>query len=101
MTCSCSSISEAYVKVAVRIPKHKHPINDLLELLGRRWTLRVLWELREGPLAYRPLRAACGGISTSVRSQRLRELRDAGIVALHERRYGLTERGADLGELLV
>jgi DNA-binding HxlR family transcriptional regulator len=79
----------------------RHPINDLLELLGRRWALRVLWELRGGPLAYRPLRAACGGISTSVLSQRLRDLRDAGIVDVEERRYRLTDRGAQLGDLLV
>ena len=79
----------------------RHPINDLLELLGRRWALRVLWELRGRPLAYRPLRAACGDISTSVLSQRLRELRDAGIVELDERRYVLTETGAELGEILV
>jgi DNA-binding HxlR family transcriptional regulator len=79
----------------------RHPINDLLELLGRRWALRVLWELRGGPLAYRPLRGACGGISTSVLSQRLRELRDAGIVELHDRRYALSDTGAELGDLLV
>jgi DNA-binding HxlR family transcriptional regulator len=79
----------------------RHPINDLLELLGHRWTLRVLWELRGGPLPYRRLRTACGGISTSVLSQRLRELREAGIVEQDGPNYRMTDRGAELGEMLV
>jgi DNA-binding HxlR family transcriptional regulator len=102
MTCSCSSISEAYVKVAVRIPKHKHAINDLLELLGRRWALRILWELRDAPLPFRRLREACDEVSTSVLTQRLGELRDAGIVAVaDDGAYGLTSSGRELGEQLV
>jgi DNA-binding HxlR family transcriptional regulator len=79
----------------------RHPINDLLALLGRRWSLRILWELRDGPLAFRPLRAACGDISTSVLSQRLRELRDAGILEVEDRRYRLSERGAELEDILL
>jgi DNA-binding HxlR family transcriptional regulator len=51
----------------------------LLDLLGRRWALRVIWELRDGPVTFRELQARCGGVSSSVLSQRLTELRDAGI----------------------
>jgi DNA-binding HxlR family transcriptional regulator len=51
----------------------------LLDLLGRRWSMRVIWELRDGPFTFRELQARCGGISSSVLSQRLRELREAGI----------------------
>jgi DNA-binding HxlR family transcriptional regulator len=74
----------------------------LLDLLGRRWTLRVLWELRRDPLTFRELQVRCGEISSSVLNQRLRELRDAGIV---ERRasgggYQLTPEGAALLESL-
>ncbi|MBI5106209.1 MAG: helix-turn-helix transcriptional regulator [Solirubrobacterales bacterium] len=83
------------------MPASRHPINDLLELLGRRWTLRVLWELRDQPLPYRKLRAACGNVSTSVLSTRLRELRDADIVERTEGDYRLTERGAALGDQLL
>jgi DNA-binding HxlR family transcriptional regulator len=97
MTCSCSSISEAYVKVAVRIPKHKHPINDLLELLGRRWALRILWELRDEALPFRRLREACDDVSTSVLTQRLGELREAGIVIVDDGgAYALSPRGREL-----
>jgi DNA-binding HxlR family transcriptional regulator len=70
----------------------------LLDLLGRRWTLRVLWELRDGrSVSFRDLQARCDGMSSSVLAQRLAELRDAGIVAA-EAGYALTPDGADLLE---
>jgi DNA-binding HxlR family transcriptional regulator len=53
-----------------------------LDLLGRRWTLRVLWELRDEPLTFRGLRARCDAMSPSVLNQRLTELRQAGLVEL-------------------
>jgi DNA-binding HxlR family transcriptional regulator len=53
----------------------------LLDLLGRRWALRVLWELREGdPLTFRELQARCDEVSSSVLNDRLRELREAKII---------------------
>jgi DNA-binding HxlR family transcriptional regulator len=55
------------------------PIMALLDLLGRRWALRVIWELRDGPFTFRDLQERCGGVSSSVLSQRLAELREAGI----------------------
>jgi DNA-binding HxlR family transcriptional regulator len=71
----------------------------LLDLLGRRWALRVLWELRGGALTFRELQARCEGMSSSVLNQRLRELRDAGIVELQEGAgYRLTDDGRALDE---
>ena len=43
--------------------------------------MRVIWELRHGPMTFRELQARCGGISSSVLAQRLAELRGAGIAA--------------------
>ena len=51
-----------------------------LDLSGRRWAFRVVWELRVGPLNFRALQAACGHISPSVLQRRLHELRAAGLV---------------------
>jgi DNA-binding HxlR family transcriptional regulator len=65
----------------VRGSRTGQPIMALLDLLGRRWALRVIWELRADPLTFRELQAACGGISSSVLNARLGELRTAGIVA--------------------
>ncbi|MGI8714856.1 MAG: winged helix-turn-helix transcriptional regulator [Solirubrobacteraceae bacterium] len=51
-----------------------------LDLLGRRWTLRVIWELQREPAGFRELRRRCDEMSSSVLSRRLAELREAGIV---------------------
>ncbi len=72
------------------------PIMALLDLLGRRWALRVIWELREGPLQFRALQERCAGMSSSVLNQRLHELRTAGIVELGEGGYRLTDEGRGL-----
>lgn len=69
----------------------------LLDLLGRRWSLRILWELREARLSFRALQSRCGQPSPTVLNQRLKELRDARLVDVaKEGGYGLTERGHDL-----
>lgn len=69
----------------------------LLDLLGRRWALRVLWELRETPArSFRELQHRCGGLSSSVLADRLRELAEAGIVARGAEGYALTLAGREL-----
>ena len=54
----------------------------LLDLLGRRWTLRILWELRDSALTSRALREACDDASPTVLQARLADLRQAGFVEL-------------------
>ena len=66
--------------------RHRHPIADLLDLLGRRWALR----------------AACDEVSTSVLAQRLRELTEAQLLARDgDGAYVLTANGAELLALLA
>lgn len=79
---------------AVRGSRSGRPIMALLDLLGRRWTLRVLWELRDGPLTARALRTACDEASPTVLNARLADLKGAALVA-HEagRGYALTDQG--------
>ena len=72
-----------------------------LDLLGRRWALRVLWELRDGPLGFRALQAACDGMSSSVLRDRLHELTEAVLVERRDDAYQLTTLGADLGNSLA
>ena len=69
-----------------------------LELLGRRWALRVVWELRDGePVSYGDLRGRCDGMSTSVLRDRLVELLDAGVVVqADDGTYALTRLGTAL-----
>lgn len=75
----------------------KDSLNAALDLFHRRWTLRILWELRGPTLNFRQLQAACGELSASVMSQRLAELREALLVE-HEAAegYRLTPMGQEL-----
>ncbi len=74
----------------------------LLDLLGRRWTLRVLWELRQEAPSFRALQARCHDVSSSVLSQRLAALREAGIAGPGESGgYALTPEGRALLEALA
>ena len=78
------------------------PVMVLLDLLGRRWVLRILWELRDGPLNWRALRQACDNVSPSVLQQRLDDLRGARIVELRAREgYALTTEGRRLMRALA
>jgi DNA-binding HxlR family transcriptional regulator len=68
-----------------------------LDLLGRRWALRILWELRDGPLGARELRERCDRMSSSVLYQRLGELTASGLVEQEDTdRYQLTPIGTAL-----
>jgi len=87
---------------AVRGSRTGRPQMALLDLLGRRWALRILWELRdEQPLTFRDLQARGGGLSSSVLNDRLRELRAAGIVETESGGYRLSRDGRDLLEALA
>jgi DNA-binding HxlR family transcriptional regulator len=73
---------------------------DVLELFGRRWALRIVWELRRDAIAFSALRERLG-ISPSVLSSRLAELSKAGVVERDDsRRYRLSPRGRELARLL-
>ena len=72
-----------------------------MDLLGRRWSLRVLWELRDGPVGFRALQERCEDMSSSVLAARLDELRGAGLVAQDASdRHVLTAIGRDLGDAI-
>ncbi|WBQ04366.1 winged helix-turn-helix transcriptional regulator [Kribbella sp. CA-293567] len=77
------------------------PIMAVLDLLGRRWMLRVLWELRDGAVGFRDLRARCDQASPTVLHSRLSELKAAGLVTQNEARaYYLTPSGNRLYDSL-
>jgi DNA-binding HxlR family transcriptional regulator len=87
---------------AVRGSRSGRPIMALLDLLGRRWSLRILWELREQALTSRSLRAACDEASPTVLQARLSELRQTGLVELIPGDgYRLTAMGKELLETFL
>ena len=75
------------------------PIMALLDLLGRRMALRILWELRAGQLTFRSLQDAAE-TNPAVLNVRLRELREAGLVDHDRGGYLLSRHGAELLELM-
>jgi DNA-binding HxlR family transcriptional regulator len=75
-------------------------VESVLDLLGRRWTLRLIWELRRNALSFSELRGATG-ISPSVLSARLGELVEADVLERDVvRRYRLSGQGRELARIL-
>ena len=77
------------------------PLMALMDLLGRRWALGVIWQVSEhGPLSFRALEAKCGGVSPSVLNTRLKELRAANLIRVSNNGYEATEQCLELFRLL-
>ena len=77
------------------------PVMVLLDLLGRRWALRILFELdTHGTLTFSQLLERCDPISPSVLSQRLRELTENRILEQRSEGYALTRVARSLREPL-
>ena len=72
---------------------------DLIDVLGTKWVMRILWELRDGPLTFRALQAACGGLSPSVLNKRLQLLDETRLVEKTGAGYALTGQGESLMEV--
>ena len=90
------------VKKKVRGSTTGRPIMALLDLLGRRWVLRLVWELREEPQRFRELQERVGGASPTIVNARLRDLREAKLVELDpEAGYRLTALGQELLKLFL
>lgn len=83
--------------VPVRGSSTGRPIMAALDLVGRRWILRLVWELEQEPAGFRDLQRRCDGMSSSVLSARLHELRSTGIITTADDGTNhLTPRGVAL-----
>jgi DNA-binding HxlR family transcriptional regulator len=79
------------------------PVAHAMDVLGERWALLVVRELRLGPRRYTDLAASLPGIGPNVLAQRLRELERSGVVRRRTlpppaaaKVYELTAWGAEL-----
>jgi DNA-binding HxlR family transcriptional regulator len=79
------------------------PVARALDVLGERWALLVVRELRLGPRRYSDLAAHLPGLGPTVLAARLRELERSGVVRRETlpppgaaKVYALTEWGAEL-----
>ena len=89
------------VSKRVRGSRTGRPIMVLLDLLGRRWTLRIVWELRDEARRFRDLQDSIGASPTIINT-RLGELREARLVALDpDSGYRLTALGEELLRLML
>ena len=76
------------------------PLMALFDLLGKRWAMGVIWQLRHGPATFRALQSVCETISPAVLNSRLKELREARLVCVTDEGYALTDMGLELSQLL-
>lgn len=86
----------------VRGSRTGQPVMALFDLLGRNWTMRILWELcHEGPCTFRELQGRCESVSPGVLNSRIKELRESRLVELVADGYQPTRMGRSLFEVLL
>lgn len=83
------------------------PIEGVLDLIGGKWKIYILWALIDGPLRYSELLAQVNGISEKVLIQQLKALQADDLVERTQYpempprvEYALSERGRSLVPLL-
>lgn len=57
------------------------PIRDILDRIGDRWSLLVLWSLTDGTLRFTALKRSIGDISQRMLAQTLRRLEQDGLIS--------------------
>lgn len=85
----------------VRGSSSGRPIMLLFDVLGERWTLRILWELKQETLNFRALRERCDNVSPTSLNKRLKVLRELNLVVHDEEGYALSDTGQSLGSQLL
>ncbi|MAD89377.1 MAG: transcriptional regulator [Pseudoalteromonas sp.] len=75
-------------------------IMAVFDLLGTKWNMRILWELKAKPLSFRMLQSQCNGMSPSVLNSRIKQLSEARLIYTSEEGYQLTELGYSLMQTL-
>ena len=83
------------------------PSQEILALIGSKWSMLLMCVLREGPTRSGELARRAGGISQKMLTQTLRELERHGLVHRHDFQevpprveYSLTRLGKSLSDLI-
>ena len=85
----------------VRGSKTGKPLMAIFDLLGRSWTIGILWHLSDGGDAtFVELQQRCEAISPTVLTTRLNELQQGGLVERTGHGYTATSLGRELFEML-
>lgn len=77
------------------------PITRAMEVLGERWTVMIVRDLLCGATRFNEIARGNPGLSRTLLSKRLRQLRAAGVVDHVGDRYLLTPAGEDLRPVLM
>ncbi len=82
------------------IPKkgatNDQPLLALFDLLGKNWTLRIIWSLKDGPCKFRELLYRAGTSSPTTLNGRIKELKNLHLLDLTKDGYILTPLGFNL-----
>jgi len=83
------------------------PLADLIDMIGGRWKVLALWQLRAGRKRFTELRRLMPGVTQKMLTQQLRQLEADGLVWREvfpqvppKVEYGLTATGEELSDLL-
>ena len=84
------------------------PVANTLDLVGDKWSLLIIRDMRHGKRTYGELAQSPEGVPTNILADRLRRLEEAGIIesAAYQERpvryaYALTPKGKALGDVLL
>ena len=84
----------------VRGSQSGKPTMALFDLMGRRWTMGIVWQLSGRVLTFTDLQKKCGSISPTILSSRLKDLAEAGFLDRTLDGYRLTDLGEELFAVL-
>jgi len=78
----------------------QRPIVQLIDILGKKWVLRILWELKTSPCTFRELQSRCGDLSPTIINTRIKDLCAADLIYKSpESGYILSQHGIELIKL--
>lgn len=83
----------------VRGSKSGKPIMALFDLLGRNWTMSILWHLKQNQQSFSGLEKLCDGISPTTLNTRLKDLQKTFLIVRVLDGYKLTDMGEELFDL--
>lgn len=76
------------------------PIMAAFDLLGQKWTMRILWQLNQNSMTFRELQQACGQVAPSMLNTRIKQLKLAQLLIITDAGYELTQTGLALVKAL-
>jgi DNA-binding HxlR family transcriptional regulator len=89
-------------------PTSKCPLTDLVDMIGGRWKVLLLWRLRDGTKRFNELRRLMPGVTQKMLTQQLRQLEADGLISRKifaevppKVEYKLTATGNQLSSLLT